>query len=482
MKYGSIPKYVGGAALLGGLLGFGGSGMAANFVGDGRDDLIVGAPGESPGASPRSGAAYVFAGSGYGVSPTEFIDQGGLDINEAGDQFGSAFAAGDFDGDGEIDLAVGAPGEAPGLVRSGAIYVFEGTAGGLRAYSKHDQTGIGTNELGDRFGETLAAADFNKDGFDDLAVGAPGEELGDGAPSGVVFLFLGSPKGLVPSKAIDQSGLGMNEAGDKFATALTTGDYDGDGHADLAVGAPGEAPGPDERSGVVFIFRGTAQGLTPDRTLDQAPLGVNEEDDQFGYALTTGDFNDDGRDDLAVGAPGESPGAEPDAGAVFVFRGSAKGLQARQAITQKGFAHNEAGDRFGHALTAGDYTGDGRDDLAIGAPGKNVGAAPDAGTVFVFRGDPNSLVLLQPLTQSGLGANEPYEYFGDELASGNFVGDFRDDLAIGTPGEAPGSEQPVGGVYLFRGYSLGLATERFIDQAGLGTDEPGDMFGAALLK
>lgn len=482
MKYTFVPKFIGGAALLGGLLGLGGSGLAANFVGDGRDDLVIGAPGESPGASPRSGAAYLFAGSGYGVSPTDFIDQGGLDINEPGDQFGSSFAAGDFDGDGDEDLAVGAPNEAPTLVRSGAVFVFNGSAGGLKAYSKHDQTGMGTNEIGDRFGETMVAADFNGDGFDDLVVGAPGEELGAGSPSGAAFLLLGSPLGLLPERAIDQTGLGVNEAGDMFAMALSAGDYDNDGKADLAVGAPGEAPGPDDRSGVVFLFRGVKLGLEPDRVIDQELLGINEEDDQFGYALTTGDFNDDGRDDLAVGAPGEAAGANLDAGAVFVFRGSKSGLRPRQALTQLGFGHNETGDRFGHALTAGDYGGDGRDELAVGAPGKNVGAIPDTGTVFVYRGGLINLMPLQDLTQSGLGANEAYDRFGSTLASGNFVGDFREDLAIGTPGEAPGSESPVGAVYLFRGYSLGLATERFVDQAGLGTDEPGDMFGAALLE
>jgi hypothetical protein len=480
MKYAFVPKFIGGAVLLGGVLGLAASGLAANFVGDGRDDLIVGAPGEAPGASPRSGVAYIFAGSGYGVTPTDYIDQGGLDINEPGDQFGSAFAAGDFDGDGDDDLAVGAPGEAPGLVRSGAVFVFEGTAGGLRAYDRIDQTGLGKNEHGDRFGETMTAADFNGDGFDDLVVGAPGEDLGAGWPSGAAFLFLGSPNGLQPAEAIDQTELGVNEAGDMFAHALSAGDYDGDGKADLAVGAPGEAPGPDERSGVVFIFRGTSLGLAAHGVLEQAPLGVNEEDDQFGYALTTGDFNDDGRDDLAVGAPGEAPGTDPEAGIVFVFRGTAAGLKARQVISQKGFGYNEPGDRFGHALTAGDYNGDGRDDLAVGAPGKLVGAIPDAGTVFVFRGDRTNLVPLQALTQSGLGANEAYEEFGSELASGNYVGDFRADLAIGAPGEAPGSDSAVGGVYLFRGYSLGLATERFVDQSGIGTDEPGDMFGAAL--
>jgi hypothetical protein len=482
MNYRFIGKLAGGVAMLGGVLGYGQSGLAANFVGDGHDDLVVGAPGEAPGASPRAGVAFLFGGSGYGVTPTEILDQGGLDIDEQGDLFGSAFASGDFDGDGEDDLAIGAPGEAPGPEpRAGAVFIYRGTAGGLKALAKLDQTGLGSNETDDRFGATLAAADFNGDGYDDLAVGAPGEDLGAGAPTGVVFLFLGTPNGLQPQRVIDQTGLGVNEAGDMFAEALAAGDYNGDGRADLAVGAPGEAPGPDERSGVVFVFRGHALGLATDRVLDQTGLGANEDDDLFGYALASGDLNDDGRDDLAIGAPGEAPGTDPESGAVFVFRGTAKGLDTRQVLTQDELGHNESGDHFGHALTIGDYSGDGRDDLAIGAPGKTVGANPDAGVVYVYRGDKKNLVALQTLTQSGIGANEAYDRFGSALSSGNYVGDYREDLAIGAPGEAAGAASPSGGVYLFRGYSLGLSSERFIDQTGLGTDEAGDLFGAALL-
>jgi hypothetical protein len=482
MNYQFFGKLAGGVVLLAGVFGHGQSGFAANFVGDGHDDLVVGAPGEAAGASPRSGVAYLFGGSGYGVNPTDILDQGGLDIDEQGDLFGSAFASGDFDGDGLEDLAIGAPGEAPGAdPRSGAVFIYQGTAGGLKASSKIDQSGLGTNETDDRFGATLAAADFNGDGFSDLAVGAPGEELGAGTPTGVVFLFLGTPNGLQPQRVIDQTGLGVNEAGDKFAHALSAGDYNGDGKADLAVGAPGEAPGPDERAGVVFIFRGTELGLKTDRVIDQTGLGTNEYDDLFGYALASGDLDDDGRDDLVVGAPGEAPGVDPKSGAVFVFRGTAKGLDKRQILTQDDLGHNEAGDHYGHALTIGDYNGDGRGELAVGAPGKMVGSNPDAGTVYLYRGDKKNLVPLQTITQSGIGANEAYDRFGSSLASGNFVGDYRQDLAVGAPGEAAGAESPSGGVYLFRGYSLGISSERFVDQTGLGSDEPGDMFGAALL-
>jgi hypothetical protein len=163
-----------------------------------------------------------------------------------------------------------------------------------------------------------------------------------------------------------------------------------------------------------------------------------------------------------------------------VYRGTPKGLAPAQALDQRGLDHNELGDRFGHALTAGDYNGDGRDELAIGAPGETLGSDPHSGAVFVFRGDLDQLVTLQMLTQTGLGANEPEDNFGAALSSGNYVDDFRDDLAIGARGVAKGAVPPAGAVYLFGGTELGLTTNSMLDQVGLETEEPGDLFGVSL--
>jgi hypothetical protein len=198
---------------------------------------------------------------------------------------------------------------------------------------------------------------------------------------------------------VDQSGIGANENDDRFGFALSAGDFNNDGWDDLAVGAPGEAPGADPKSGFVFIFAGNISGLSPWSGLDQSGLGANENDDRFGFALSAGDFNNDGRDDLAVGAPGEAPGADPKSGWVFAFRGSSGGLTAWSAFGQGGLGENERDDRFGWAMTAEDFNGDGRDDLAVGAPGESPGSEPKSGYLFAFRGSASSLSPLRGLHQ-----------------------------------------------------------------------------------
>ncbi|EGJ33557.1 MULTISPECIES: FG-GAP and VCBS repeat-containing protein [Moorena] len=453
----------------------------ADFNKDGFDDLVVGAPGEAPGSAPKSGFAFVFNGSQNGLVARQGLGQAGLGANEAGDRFGESLAVGDFNGDGFDDLVVGAPGEAPGSApKSGFAFVFNGSQNGLVASQGLSQAGLGANEADDRFGESLAVGDFNGDGFDDLVVGAPGEAPGSAPKSGFAFVFNGSQNGLVASQGLDQAGLGANEADDRFGESLAVGDFNGDGFDDLVVGAPGEAPGSAPKSGFAFVFNGSQNGLVASQGLSQAGLGANEADDRFGESLAVGDFNGDGFDDLVVGAPGEAPGSAPKSGFAFVFNGSQNGLVASQGLSQAGLGANEAGDRFGESLAVGDFNGDGFDDLVVGAPGEAPGSAPKSGFAFVFNGSQNGLVASQGLSQAGLGANEAGDRFGESLAVGDFNGDGFDDLGVGAPGEAPGSDPKSGFAFIFHGSANGLVPSQGLDQAGLGANEAGDLFGAAL--
>ena len=166
-------------------------------------------------------------------------------------------------------------------------------------------------------------ADVNGDGFDDLAVGAPEEDVGTLINAGAVNALYGSATGLQASGDLFMQGsggvAGSLEAGDRFGAAIAKGDFDADGFLDVAVGAPGEDVGAVNAAGAVNILAGSAGGLSggPLFTQDNP-----EPVDQFGAVLAAGDYNGDGFFDLAVGAPDETVGTRLLAGAVSVFEAS----------------------------------------------------------------------------------------------------------------------------------------------------------------
>ena len=164
-----------------------------------------------------------------------------------------------------------------------------------------------------------------------------------------------------------------------MATALASrwrsGDFNADGFDDLAVGVPGEEVNSIRLAGAVNVIYGSASRLiaTGNQLWHENSTGIAdevEEGDGFGQALTTADFNGDGFDDLAVGVPGENLGAVVNSGAVNVIYGSASRLTA---TGNQGIGGVAEGGAFGSALAAGDFQGDGFDDLAIGTPFESLG-------------------------------------------------------------------------------------------------------------
>jgi FG-GAP repeat protein len=173
-------------------------------------------------------------------------------------------------------------------------------------------------------------SDFNGDGFADLAVGVYIEDVGSLVDAGAVNVLYGSAAGLQATAPDDQfftqdtPGMpGVAQAGDQFGWGLDTGDFNGDGHADLAIGATGDAE-IVAGGGSETILYGSAGGLTTSgsQLWTQDSPGVRETaeaDEGFGRVAAAGDINHDGYDDLAIGIPGETVGTVS-AGAVSILR------------------------------------------------------------------------------------------------------------------------------------------------------------------
>ena len=441
-----------------------------DFNGDWYADLAIGVPDENIGSVSDAGAVNIlYGGRGAGLSTqnNRVLSQdepGVVDQAETEDEMGNRVAVGDFNSDGFYDLAVGVQQEDIGAVNAaGAVHIFYGSATGLTAagnelLSQNTLGVVDTAEAGDEFGRALAVGDFDRDGYGDLAVGVPYEDVGAFANAGAVHVFYGSAAGLSTRDQFWHQDVadveGGCEADDNFGFALTAGDFDRNGYADLAIGVPLEDSSAVANAGAVNVLYGSASGLTAagDEVWTQDSANIEdtaETNDNFGYALRTGDFNGDGRADLAVGAPYESVGALAEAGAVNVLYGAAGGLtSANDELWHQGVAGVEGGaeegDWFGWRLTAGDFNGDGRADLAVGVPHEDVGAIANAGAVNVLYGAASGLTATgdQIWDQDSSGIQETAEAndeFGRALTAGDFDGDGYADMAVGVPYEDIGS-------------------------------------------
>jgi disulfide bond formation protein DsbB len=436
---------------------FGRALAAGDFNGDGHADLAIGAPYEDIGSIGGAGAVNVLYGSDTGLSDAgnQFWHQdspGVKDVAETADRLGRAVGAGDFNGDGFDDLAIGVSFEDSVSIKdAGAINVLYGSATGLVAagnnFLHQDSPGIqGQSGQGERFGWVFAAEDFNGDGFEDVAVGDPGDTVNGVPGAGGVNVIYGSASGLTPAgnQWWNQAVPGVLDAperDDLFGRSLRSDDFNGDGFADLLVGIPSEVLGPIDDAGAVAAIYGSATGLVAagNQFWTQDSPGIldqSEPRDHMGRHIGAGDFNGDGFGDIVVGVVSEDIGPIEDAGAANVIYGSASGLTSagNQVWSQdspdvEGTA--EANDQLGRANSGFDFNGDGFDDLAIGASGDNVAGVLAAGAVNVLHGTPG-------------GVSEVDDQLWTQESPG-ILGDAQTGDAFGScfPGGPAGSGAPI---------------------------------------
>src|SRR5215475_2924466 len=444
---------------------------AGDLNGDGFADVIVGAPGNG---FYTNDAAYVFFGRAHedipepSTIPNFFFDPndsfkivvgrglGGIDGPEDGFAVSSA---GDFNGDGFGDLMVSTP--SYGADERGATYIIFGKAGGFTDVTLGTTTSsawirVDGAAAGDHSGYSVAAlGDINGDGFDDVLIGSPDADV-NGVSSGISYVVYGNASGTnIDFAGFDASDgfriIGPSEGDLAGHSVSAVGDVNGDGLVDLLIGANNATPGNLNQAGSSYLVFGSNSGADVDLANLTPSQGIRfdgEAASQSGFSVAAaGDINGDGLADLIVGAPDASPDGREQAGSAVVIFGKTSGwsnIDLANPAPGDGFRIDgaAAGDQAGYSVSsAGDFNGDGFDDLIIGAPHADPNGQTDAGSAYVIFGKASGfgdIDLANLAAGDGFRIDGSWQTLGRQLgfsvaSAGDVDGDGYDDLIVGAP-------------------------------------------------
>ena len=421
---------------------------AGDVNGDGFGDLIVGAIRNDAGAS-NAGAAYILYGPIVGED--NLVNADAKIVGEAVEDYlgRGVNGVGDVNDDGFDDVIAIAFLSDRGAPDAGAAYVFHGPLSGSLPAAGADLTLLAEG-AGDQLADAEYLGDTDGDGVADLLVAAQFNDTA-GVNAGTAYIVLSPATGEIDlgDSAIRIDG---GDLGEEFGSALGSGDFNGDGLADVLMGARFSDTSAAD-AGAVYLFEGP---LTVDLTVTEADasfLGAAAGDQlgNFASVASGGDLDGDGSTDIVLGAS-ENAGGGFKRGAVYVHFGPTHSVG--QSVTEAGSILNGElnSDKTGDSIDGlGDFDGDGFDDLIVGS------GFADAGTV---NGGAAYLLLgpLAPGTSSLVDANARYTAEADNdrvrvQSAGDVNADGRADLFVGAQNNSVVGNQ-AGAVYLFLGAGL----------------------------
>ncbi len=414
-------------------------GTAGDVNGDGFADVIIGVPRDTYTYTEPVGAAYVYHGSAGGLSDSlssDWVISG--DLTQKGSLLGCAVStAGDVNNDGYDDVIVGAKEyKVPGVTGAfGAVFVFFGspnvglaTTPGWSLVSEQKDSALGI--------AVSTAGDVNNDTYDDIIVGGSGYPNG-----GMAYVLMGAADGLTVTRGLT---LTINQSAAQFGYAVShAGDINGDGYADMAIGAPGyDIISGTSDVGAVFVYYGAADGISTTYSM----IYGDQNGSRFGASLSgVGDVNNDGYADIVAGAQYYSRTVTNE-GAAFVYLGSPTGVIT---TPQRMLVGGQIAALFGSAVgAAGDVNKDGYDDIVIGAS-RYTNDQKDEGAAFIYLG-----------SASGIDARPVWRGEGDKsetlfgFAVGT-AGDINDDgyvdLVVGAPDYKTQEQNKRGRAFVYHG-------------------------------
>ncbi len=296
---------------------FGYSISSGDVNGDSYDDVIIGVP-YWDGDTTNEGRVYVYYGdsSGLDTFPSWTVNP----TNQHYSKFGTSVSSGDINGDSYDDVIIGANSYDADSDSEGRVYVYFGSSSGLDTIPSW--TADPTNQYGAHFGYSVSSGDVNGDSYDDVIIGAPHWSSSDSS-EGRVYVYFGGSSGLgtIPSWMVDPT----NQAWAYFGYSVSSGDVNGDSYNDVIIGVI-SWDGDTTDEGRVYVYYGNSSGLN---AVPWIVDPTNEYWSFFGYSVSSGDVNGDSYDDVIIGASKCNGGK----GRVYVYRGSGDGLDTIPSLT-----------------------------------------------------------------------------------------------------------------------------------------------------